>query len=83
MTNAEKYRKEILKILENNHSTSIGIKNGYPYHCYDLGCGDCDWRGSAGMVECKMNLIRWLCESPQNFSEITEQEWRFLRMLVG
>lgn len=56
MTNFEKYKDEILAII--NKEENIAMANGILQECRDLNCNDCDFGKSSG--DCDCNMMRWL-----------------------
>ena len=58
MTNFEKYKDEIIKIV--NDGEYPGIKDGKPAVCNYLRCADCELDGSKG--NCVPEFIEWLYE---------------------
>lgn len=62
MTNFERYKDEILKILEVSDHEIAAVKNGIPVLCEDIECSDCDIRDKSGNGACAPNLIKWLYE---------------------
>jgi hypothetical protein len=62
MTNFEKYKDEILKIIANSDCEIVAVKNGAPVPCDDIECDDCDIRDKSGNGACVSDLIRWLYE---------------------
>lgn len=57
MTNFEKHKNEILKIIRNTNS-SPGMKNGKLYNCGQLRCPECEFNNSNG----KYNKLSWSVE---------------------
>lgn len=58
MTNFEKYKNEILAII--NKGYELAMFNGILRECRGLNCDDCGFgRGSEG---CNVNVMRWLYE---------------------
>ena len=62
MTNFEKYKDEILKIIANSDYEIVAVKNGAPVPCDDIECGGCDIRDKSENGACASNLIKWLYE---------------------
>lgn len=62
MTNFEKYKEQILRILEASDHEIAAVKNGVPVLCDDIECSDCDIRDKSGNGACVSNLIKWLYE---------------------
>lgn len=58
MTNFEKYKDEILKIVTENHS-SLAKKDGAVVSCMEVSCKECDF-DAVGI--CGENRLRWLYE---------------------
>lgn len=58
MTNFEKYKDEIIKIVTESHS-SPAKKDGVIVACAGLKCKECDF-GDAS--KCRKNYFNWLCE---------------------
>lgn len=72
MTNFEKYRDEVLAII--NRNDSVAIVNGLPQRCSGTSCSDCDLNNEAG--DCSCRITRWLYASFQPFK-------RGERVIVG
>lgn len=62
MTNFEKYKDEILKIIANSDYEMVAVKNGAPVPCDDIECGGCDIRDKSKNGACVSNLVKWLYE---------------------
>lgn len=62
MTNFEKYRDEILAIVEQNDS--VAIVHGLPQRCTGTSCSCCDFYCA---VNCNHMTIRWLYADSQPF----------------
>ena len=60
MTNFEKYKDKILKILEVSERENPGIKNGIPVMCDNITCSDCDLNEDE--ISCVGKFINWLYE---------------------
>lgn len=60
MTNFEKYKDEILRILEVSECKIPGVQNGIPIICDSMPCNKCDFHGDD--VNCMHELIKWLYE---------------------
>lgn len=58
MTNFEKYKDEIMKIVTESHS-SPAMKDGVVVACGDLDCKECDFNNGGN---CRKNQFNWLCE---------------------
>mgnify|MGYP000111527741 CR=1 FL=1 len=58
MTNFEKYKDEILKIVTKSHSNPA-VKNGVVVACAGLDCDKCDFSGTGN---CSKNCFEWLYE---------------------
>lgn len=63
MTNFEKYKDEILAII--NEEENIAMANGILQECRVLDCSDCDFGKSSG--DCTCNTMRWLYEEFRPF----------------
>lgn len=61
MTNFEKYKDEILKIIETSRSGMAGIKGGIPVPCNMISCGECDLNDRENST-CRCNFFNWLYE---------------------
>ena len=60
MTNFEKYKNEVLRILEVSECEIPGVKNGIPIICDSTGCKECDLNGDD--VNCIHEFVKWLYE---------------------
>lgn len=58
MTNFEKYKDEILRIVTENHS-SLAKKDGTVVSCMEVSCKECDF-GAVGI--CGENRFKWFYE---------------------
>ena len=61
MTNLEKYKDEIMKIIKTSRSGIAGIKGGIPTPCNMVSCSECDI-GNRENSTCIHNFIKWLYE---------------------
>ena len=61
MTNFEKYKDEILKIIETTRSGKAGIKGGIPTSCNMVSCSECEIKNRENST-CIHNFIKWLYE---------------------
>ncbi len=61
MTNFEKYKDEILKIIETGRSGIAGIKGGIPTSCNMVSCSECEIKNRENST-CIHNFIKWLYE---------------------
>lgn len=60
MTNFEKYKSEVLRVLEVSECENPGVKNGIPVMCDSIACNDCDLHGDE--ISCIHKFINWLYE---------------------
>ena len=60
MTNFEKYKDEILKIIETTRSGKAGIKDGILAPCNMINCSECSLNIDGS--NCIHNFIKWLYE---------------------
>ena len=60
MTNFEKYKNEVLRILEVSSCETPSVKNGIPMICDNVKCIECDLRGDD--INCIHEFIKWLYE---------------------
>lgn len=60
MTNFEKYKDEILKIIETTRSGITGIKDGILAPCNMINCSECSLNIDGS--NCIHNFIKWLYE---------------------
>lgn len=58
MTNFEKHRSMISKIMAQSNEATPGIRNGKLVMCEDISCSECDLQGE----ECICGFIGWLYE---------------------
>lgn len=58
MTNFEKHRSMISKIMAQSNEATPGIRNGKLVMCEDISCSECDLQGE----ECICGFIDWLYE---------------------
>ena len=59
MTNFEKYKNEILRIIEVSDHGNASVKNGIPISCEDVGCVDCVFSKN---TNCVRSFYDWLYE---------------------
>ena len=62
MTNFEKYKDKILKIIADSDHEIPAVKKGIPVLCDYIDCNDCDVCDKSGNGACVSNFIKWLCE---------------------
>ena len=62
MTNFEKYKDKILKIIADSDHEIPAVKKGIPVLCDYIECNDCDVCDKSGNGACVSNFIKWLCE---------------------
>ena len=60
MTNFEKYKDEILKIIKTSKSGIAGVKDGIPFPCNIINCSECSLNGDGS--NCIHNFIKRLYE---------------------
>ncbi len=58
MTNFEKYKDEVLRMLEVSTCETPGVRNGIPVICDSIACDECDLQGEG----CIFGFINWLYE---------------------
>lgn len=61
MTNFEKYKDEIIKIIETSRSGIAGIKDGIPTPCNMVSCSECGLKNRENST-CIRNFVKWLYE---------------------
>lgn len=61
MTNFEKYKDEIMKIIESGSSCCIAVKDGKPVRCESMpGCDNCEL--NTGESNCGFKFLKWAYE---------------------
>lgn len=61
MTNFEKYKDEILKIIESGSSCCIAVKDGKPVRCESMpGCDNCELNTEKS--NCGFKFLKWAYE---------------------
>lgn len=60
MINFEKYKNEVLRILEVSECEIPGAKNGILTICNSMPCNECDFHGDD--INCVHEFIKWLYE---------------------
>ena len=60
MTNFEKYKNEVLRILEVSECETPGVKNGILTMCDSMPCNECYFHGDD--INCVHEFINWLYE---------------------
>lgn len=61
MTNFERYKNEILKIIESGSSCCIAVKDGKPVRCESMpGCDNCEL--NTGESNCGFKFLKWAYE---------------------
>lgn len=60
MTNFEKYKNEVLKIIGTSRAGIAGIKDGILVPCNMVSCSECDLHGDD--INCIHEFIKWLYE---------------------
>ena len=78
MTNFEKYKERMLKIVD-SMDEGIAVSNGVPYLCEDTPCDDCDFYCDSG--SCEARFIRWLYQEYEEKPKLTEGQYHFLKAL--
>lgn len=83
MTNFEKYKDEILEIVEHNDiaSIAIDIKKNKPQYCNGTRCSQCIRYGDDGRCS-SQNLFKWLYEeAKESLPTLTLKERRFCEIV--
>lgn len=62
MTNFEKYKDEIMKIIESSVYCQVAIKDGKPVLCEDAICASCELDDGSDLGNCAFRLMEWGCE---------------------
>lgn len=62
MTNLEKYKKEILRLVDNDATIAVSKKDLRPCYCIDTECTNCLFSPE----DCHTALIEWLCQEYQD-----------------
>lgn len=78
MTNFEKYKERLLKIVD-SMDEGIAVCNGVPYSCEDTPCDDCDFYCDGG--SCEARFIRWLYQEYEEIPKLSERAYHFLKSL--
>lgn len=59
MTNFEKYKDEIMKIIESSVYWQVAIKDGKPVPCEDAVCTSCELNDGSDLGNCVLKLMEW------------------------
>ena len=68
MTNFEKYKDEIMKIIESSAYGQVAIKDGKPVLCEDAVCTNCELDDGSQLGNCVLKFMEWAYED--------DDEWR-------
>ncbi len=78
MTNFEKYKKDILKIIEKNHKFYLNLKTKKIEECYsNFGCKNCAFDND--VIDCDLATTKWLFKEED--LKITQSQYYFLLSL--
>lgn len=87
MTNYEKYREEIIKILSYGPNSGLALRNGKPRSCNSLNCDQCDWGSKAARVciekDYENAVAEWLNAEYVEPPKLTKAERAFCESLYS
>jgi hypothetical protein len=84
MTNYEKYKDELIKILSNNVICGLAIQNGKPAVCDGIPCSECDFVGqNSRSGTCAQKLKDWLNAEYVESPKLTKAERAFCESLYS
>lgn len=84
MTNYEKYKDELIKILSNNVICGLAIQNGKPAVCDGIPCSECDFAGqNSRSGTCAQKLKDWLNAEYVESPKLTKAERAFCESLYS
>jgi hypothetical protein len=82
MTNYEKFKDELIKILSNNVICGLAIQNGKPAICDGIPCSECDFEGqNSRSGTCAQKLKDWLNAEYIEPPKLTKAERAFVESL--
>lgn len=59
MTNFERYKDEILKIIKSSVYCQVAMKDGKPVPCEDAVCTSCELNDGSDLGNCVLKLMEW------------------------
>ena len=59
MTNFEKYKDKIMKIIESSVYWQVAIKDGKPVPCEGAACTSCELNDGSDLGNCVLKLMEW------------------------
>lgn len=59
MTNFERYKDEILKIIKSSVYCQVAMKDGKPVPCEDVICDSCELDDGSDLGNCVLKLMEW------------------------
>lgn len=74
MLNAERYKKEITKIINRSSASFIALVNNSPVDCLDTSCEKCDFFRNDRSASCKQKALDWLIQEYKEPIVLTKRQ---------
>lgn len=75
MLNAEKYKKEITKIINKSSASFIALINKNPVDCLETNCEKCDFFREERSVSCRQKALDWLIQEYKEDLKLTSRQY--------
>ena len=75
MLNAERYKKEITKIINRGSASFIALVNNSPVDCLDISCKKCDFFREESDVKKKKKALDWLIQEYKEDLKLTSRQY--------
>lgn len=75
MLNAERYKKEITKIINKSSASFIALINKNPVDCLEINCEKCDFFREERDVTCRQKALDWLIQEYKEDVTLTSRQY--------
>ena len=75
MLNAERYKKEITKIINKSSASFIALINKNPVDCLETNCEKCDFFREERSVSCRQKALDWLIQEYKEDATLTSRQY--------
>lgn len=75
MLNAERYKKEITKIINRSSASFIALVNKKPVDCLDTSCEKCDFFRDDRSTSCRQKALEWLIQEYKEDETLTSRQY--------